>query len=168
MELTTVRRSDGTAVGLCGNLFIIYYERTPDMKTAAVVDSAATVALCGLQNVSALIVIDPEARTPEPAVRSAIQKTIQRYESQTLAIAYAITGFGFSNAATRAVISGLLLLVRPPCPTKVHASIRSATNWLRDRVPSTGPIIDNARRVETIERFCTRTAAPPWADIRTA
>jgi hypothetical protein len=172
---TTVElaRTDVSIVGLCGETIVIYYEQTPSMEAIRVEAIAMTRALTWLTQAVVLIVIEPGARAPAPAVRAEIQRTIQGVGDKVKASAYVILGGGFANAAVRAAVSGMLLYARPPFPTKAFATTRSAMAWLRSYTASADDESQLAR-LYALERFCSPAAVglhqpvTPRSDLRDA
>ncbi len=67
---------------------------------------------------------------PDDATRGLIATYIRRVFGRVRAGAFAIEGEGFRAAATRAVVTGLLALVRPDVPVRVFGSIEEAVSWL--------------------------------------
>lgn len=139
MALLELVRENGVAVGILSDILVVYYETTPTFLAVEAMESASK-RITGLESLSALIVIEASARTPEQSVRNAIQKSMQRVDSKTDAIAYAILGGGFSGAATRAAISGILMFVRPSYPAKVFSSVHQAVAWLQQFAAGSGAL----------------------------
>lgn len=155
MAIIELARANSVAVGLAANTLAIHYAETPSLAAAELVDAAASQALARLDRFSALIVIESSARTPERHVREAMQKTIQRFEAKTDAVAYAILGDGFGSAATRAAVSGILLFVRPSFPCKVFSTVPSALTWLRYRARAKKTLNLQDDSTQLIQ-FCSR------------
>jgi hypothetical protein len=159
-----IGRGNGIALGVLGEILVLHYGETPTMAAARVLDLASNhPAMVRIGQPRVLIVIEPNARAPEANVRNATQKTLQRYESKTTAIAYAILGEGFAGAAARAVVSGMLLFVKPKYPAKVFATLSAASQWLLSQGPRGLPTerlelrdrLERVKQLEAIKNFCT-------------
>lgn len=155
MAVIQLQRNDGVAAGLLGKTLVVYYERTPTMAAARTTDIAASEAIARLEQVAVLVVIGALCRTPDASARSATQETMQRFEAQMSALAYTIIGEGFSNAAARAAVSGMLLFTKPRYPAKVFASLGAAMDWLGSVSSVREEKRANlAQRIKEIEQFC--------------
>lgn len=66
---------------------------------------------------------------------------------------------GLAGTAVRAFIQTILLVTRPPTPTKVFADVGSATTWMTPRISSAVPV--EPRRHARI----ADTSPPPPAEI---
>jgi len=156
-----IHRANGVALGLCEETLIIYYEQTPTLDAARILDFASSYPeLTSLARAFVLVVIGASARTPDASVRAAMQKTMLRHEAKTVALAYTILGFGFSNAAARAVVSGMLLFVKPKYPAKVFAAVPTASQWLLSADAGAADMTLQSRlkrqqQLQWIERFCS-------------
>jgi hypothetical protein len=155
-----IERKNGVALGICEDTLVIYYAKAPTLESVRTIDNATKhPAVARLNRVFALVVIDAISRAPETEVRAAMHRSIRSQASRTVALAYAILGSGFSNAAARAVVSGILLLVRPPYPIKVFPTLPAASQWLlsQGEPRSTSDSRQRPERAEQLERlneFC--------------
>jgi hypothetical protein len=155
-----IERKNGVALGLCEDTLVIYYAQAPTLESVRTINDATKhPAVVRLNRALALIVIDAVSRAPEAEVRAAMQRSIQVQEARTLALAYAILGTGFSNAAARAVVSGMLLFARPKYPTKVFPTVSAASHWLLSQgdkmsVPDSHKRLDRAEQLEWLRDFC--------------
>jgi hypothetical protein len=158
-------RKDGLALGLWADTLVLYYERTPTMESARTLDAEIAKAVTLHSRFTVLVAIAPSANTPSGDVRLSMQKTMQRYEAMNVALAYAIQGNGFGNAAARAAVSGMLMWVKPRYPAKVFADIRSAVEWLRlkDMTPT-----EESQRISDIEQFCLSEGSASFVSPATA
>lgn len=172
--LLELQRGDGIAVGVLGQLLVLQYLETPTMVTARVLDLAVkTPQVLGLMHPLVLVVVEATSRAPEASVRAAIQKTLQKNEARTEALAYTILDAGFAGATARAVVSGILLFVRPQYPAKVFASLSDASRWLLSRqATSLADTLESwerlkwADQLDAIQSFCGRAQGSPRVPTR--
>lgn len=143
-------RGDGVAMGVDGDLLVVFYEKTPTMDGTIAIGRGFEV---DTHSVALLIVIGHGALAPDGKVRGATQKIIQRQQDRTAAMAYAVGGGGFGGAAARAAISGMLLFARPPYPTKVFSEVGMALNWLKAQSVAGRKLEIHVSSAE-VERFC--------------
>ncbi len=81
-----------------------------------------------------LLVVPPHgARPPDARVRSAFVRVAQRLDERASRIAIVVAGEGFGAAVHRGAATGVLAIVRPRVPVKIHASVRDALAFLIDR-----------------------------------
>ena len=165
MTTLEIERKNGVALGLCEDTLVIYYAKAPTLESVRTIDNATKhPAVTQMNRVLALIVIDAVSRAPETEVRVAMQKSIRAQASRTIALAYAILGNGFSNAAARAVVSGMLLLVRPPYATKVFPTVSTASQWLlsqgeKSSASNSFQRLERAVQLEWLHEFCSPIGA---------
>ena len=165
MTTLEIERKNGVALGICEDTLVIYYAKAPTLESIRTIDSATKhPAVVHLDRVLALVVIDAVSRAPETEVRSAMHKSIQSQASRTIALAYAILGSGFSNAAARAVVSGMLLFVRPAYPTKVFPTVLAASQWLLSQGEKRSPAdarqrLEQAVQLAWLHNFCSPIGA---------
>lgn len=152
-----IARQDDTVVILCGQTIVVYYGRTPTAAASQVVIDAITHAMSRLTRAVVVIVIETRVRAPDPVARSEIQRAMQRGEAKICATGYIVLGDGFSNAAARATLSGMLLLAKPKFPTKVFATSNDAVAWLKNYDVS-GPDANQLARFFAQERLTSRSA----------
>jgi len=156
-----IERKNGVALGICEDALVLYYAQAPTLESVRIIDIAIKhPAVARLKQVHALVVIDAVSRAPEADVRAAMQRSIRSQESRTVALAYAILGTGFTNAAARAVVSGMLLLRRPQYPAKVFPTVSAASQWLLSQGEKGSPAdsdnqLDRAVQLEWLHDFCS-------------
>jgi len=156
-----IERKNGVALGICEDTVVIYHARAPTLESVHLIDNAIKhQAVARLERILALVVIDALSRTPDVEVRNAMQRSLLSHASRTVALAYAIMGTGFSNAAARAVVSGMLVFVRPPYPTKVFPTVSAASQWLLSQGENRSPgdsrkQPDRAIQLEWLRDFCS-------------
>ena len=98
-----------------------------------------------------LFVMPRSAKPPNAEVRDALLKASRRLDGKLAHIAVVITGQGFGAAVHRAVITGLVSLMRSKVPLKVKSSIEEGLRYLLD---------DNAKVAE-LTRLCEQRLDPP-------
>lgn len=157
IKMLEIARQDETVVILCGQTVVVYYGRTPTAAASQVAIDAITHAMSRLTRAVVVIVIEKGVRAPDPAARSEIQRAMQRGETKLCAAGYIILGDGFSNAAARATLSGMLLLTKPKFPTKVFATSNDAVSWLKNYDVS-GPDANQLARFFAQERLTAGSA----------
>jgi hypothetical protein len=103
--------------------------------------------------VGVLVVLEPEASTPNEEARKLLASVMRDRSAVVKGLAYAVVGAGFGAAAVRAVIAGLSLLAREGYPTRVFSTTADAAAWLVTRV---SPALAPASFVSVIERARAR------------
>ena len=165
MGMGELTREEGVAVGLWGDTLVVYYDRTPTMATVAAIEAATKVEAQGVKSLTVLVAIEASrCRAPPADVRAQTQQTLQRFAERTGAIAYVLVGSGFGAAAARAVIGGILLVVRPNYPVKVFSTVREALPWLHSHSATKSAGAAVHPWADPIERFCARVRHPPRPD----
>lgn len=157
MSITELSRNEELAVGLTDDGIIVsYYAESPTNLSVEILDHCAEQIFRERDHLKCLVVVDVHSKPPQPEVRDAIQRTLQRYEAYTRALAYVVLAGGFRGATARAIVSGLLMLSRPKYPNKVFSEIPQAIHWLYD--PS-GKATGNPTVVLEVMRFCRAISA---------
>jgi hypothetical protein len=130
MKLELVHRSPGFASGAYGPLAISVWDDAPSrehaMNAASLLDSVARAH----KEVLLLAVVGPDCPPPESAVREILAAELRRLSKQIVASANLVEGQGFRAAALRSVLTGMALLVRPPYPQKICATMTEASEFL--------------------------------------
>jgi hypothetical protein len=106
--------------------------------TVADMDQIATVAArwhaLHPGKVVELSIIHPSASRLSLEQRSRLARLIKRWESERTAAATVVLAGGLTGAVQRSLLTGLLMVVRPPHPTQVFASTGEALEWLLPHV----------------------------------
>jgi hypothetical protein len=150
-----IAREEGFAVGLWGNAVVLHHTRTPTMADVQAIHNAICRAVIGRRTYCVLTVIGAGAGAPERSVRDAMVRSIRYGDGKIVAFGYAILGDGFSNAVSRAVVSGMLLFLKPQYPTKVFATVDAAASWLESRAHEQERVRQLTRR-DALEQFCSQ------------
>jgi hypothetical protein len=81
-----------------------------------------------------LTVLPPLTTPPTEDVRKAISAGYINVAKHLRCVSWLVEGTAFRAAAVRAALGGLLLLMRPPFPTRVASSFEDAIPWLLTRM----------------------------------
>lgn len=84
------------------------------------------------EGVCLIQVVSPGAAMPSGEARSELASLLRSRASALLGSAVVMPGEGFRVAAARAVVTGLAMLVRPPFPHVVHASVLESAGWFAE------------------------------------
>ena len=97
--------------------------------------------------------------TPVPGndVRAEFQQMMREKPGQMRCTAIVAEGGGFHGSVVRGVVTGLMMVVRPPFPMKVHAGVPEAAEWIAGQ--SAGSVAAGAL-VAAVEAMRARQAAP--------
>lgn len=79
--------------------------------------------------VELVIVYPSDARMTAPE-RTRMTELMKRWQAQRVASSTVILADGLRGAMQRSVLTGLILVVPPPHPAKVHGSVADAVAWL--------------------------------------
>ncbi len=84
--------------------------------------------------VKLLFVVPPlHSKPPDARVRGAIVQAARRLEGRVSRVSVVVAGTGFGAAVHRGAATGVLALLRPRVPVKVHASVRDGLAHLLSR-----------------------------------
>lgn len=77
-----------------------------------------------------LCVVEPSSEPPDDDIRKASSQMISAHEKNLRGVALVIEGGGFRSAITRAVLSGIVMLIRTPAPIKFFDVPKPACRWI--------------------------------------
>jgi len=80
-------------------------------------------------------VVEPSSEPPDDDIRKASSQMITAHEKDLKCVALVIEGTGFRSAITRAVLSGIVMLIRTPAPIKFFDVPKSACAWVSTQLP---------------------------------
>jgi hypothetical protein len=83
-----------------------------------------------------LCIVPANASPPREEVRAAIREAFANVSQILASVCWYVEGAGFKAAAARAVLSGLILLMRPTYPTHITSDLHDALRWSYARVGS--------------------------------
>jgi hypothetical protein len=130
-SLTILACDDHFALALWRNVFIVLWRRQPDAaRTETMHDVFNKVAAQTPGGVAVTVVIEAGVPPPDPTTRARITEVMRANAAANRGIAYIIEETGFVAAAMRSVVTGTLLIVRPPYPARVFATVKKAAPWL--------------------------------------
>ncbi len=126
-----VDRTANHAIGVYGDIVITYaFRGTVDDPSHLTVtgDLVRTEAERRGRGVRLLVVLAEAglSRPPSPAVRAVAQKTAERHAAHVSKVALVVKGEGFGSAIHRAVISGMIALLRPAIRPAIVADAGAA------------------------------------------
>lgn len=109
-----------------------------------------------------LAIIHPSNTRMSNAERQRLTRLIKRWERDRIASATVILAEGLVGAMHRSVLTGILMLVPPPHPSKVFGATRDAVGWLAPHVRELcGPAATESAVLGAVERLCTDFLARP-------
>jgi hypothetical protein len=109
-----------------------------------------------------LVVVYPSSVGMTMEERKRMQAIIKRWEPHRVASATTLLADGILGAMHRSILTGMLMIVRPPHPVKVFAATESAVEFLTPYVQSlTGPHATEDALREGVAELCTRFMARP-------
>jgi hypothetical protein len=77
-----------------------------------------------------MVIIYPSEARMTSQERARMMQLMKRWESQRVAAATVILAEGLTGAMHRSVLTGMMMIARPPHPAKVFGSVREAIMWL--------------------------------------
>lgn len=135
----------GVLVASWRGVFINVWNRTATVPTlrrlGALTDSMRAEHPGGFVTIA--IIPTHLALTPADARKEA-EVVTARAAGCTHALAYVFEGTGFGAAATRALVTGVMLIQRQRIPSRVFDRIEPACEWLLPRRPAGAPAADPA------------------------
>jgi hypothetical protein len=113
--------------------------------------------------VACVCIIPPNARPPREEIRDAIRATFANVQKHFASVCWYVEGDGFKAAAARAVLSGLILLMRPSYPTHITSDLHDALKWSYARVgnPDQYDLTAIARQLVELRRSFDRKLDRP-------
>ena len=132
-ELRWLSVTPGLASAAFGPLAISVWTSAPTLEHA----STAATLLASLGKVQpkllVLAVLGPNTPPPDGAVREILAHQLTRLGAQIAAVANVVEGQGFRAATMRAVLTGMVLVIRPTYPQRACATIEEAAGFLAER-----------------------------------
>jgi len=92
--------------------------------------------------IAGLIIVPHGARAPREEIRTAIRDSIANVTKHLRSLCWYIEGTGFQAATQRAVLSGLMLLIKPPFPAQITPDLRAALAFSYGKTGSTPHDLD--------------------------
>jgi hypothetical protein len=132
-------RDDSFLLGTWRPVFTVLWRRRPDVERARTMVQEFRRFLSGQAGgVAVLVVIEAGTPPPDAMTRDLITDAMRVDAARNRGIAYVLEGTGFASAAMRGVITGTLLVVRPPYPTRVFATIEGSAPWIVSKLSPAG------------------------------
>lgn len=121
------------AVGtLEGRLVVGVFHKTPDVTGVTAYRDAGKAAVAAHPDgVAFLTVAKDPGRPPDPATREVFASMMKGFEGPSLASAIVTVGGNpLGMSVVRAVVTGLLMLVRHNTPTRIFGGVGEAGAWM--------------------------------------
>lgn len=135
LPLIEYRRTADEAMASWSNLFFVQWKGETRLDAVrAMREHLTTFAGRHPRSIGVLTIVGPSAPLPSSEVRAAIADTFKSLDAELRAYALVFEGQGFQAAATRGVMTGLALLIRPSSPNKVFSTVEDAARWLAPRL----------------------------------
>ncbi|MBL8680019.1 MAG: hypothetical protein JNK05_12670 [Myxococcales bacterium] len=124
-------------VGAAGPVLLSVFDGLGDMEGVLRVQRAAlSLARKRRSTIGSLVVVG-DGKTivngGDSQQRAEFQKALKEVDAVMFATAVVVASGGFSGAALRAFVSGVILAARSPYPMKVFDGFVSARDWIVDR-----------------------------------
>jgi serine/threonine protein kinase len=150
----TLHDDENLRAGRIGDVVVIRWRKPPTIVAVEAMDRAIARAIRELGGACMIMpVIDAAMRAPEEDARRSLARSIARFDTSVVAVAYVVRGEGFQAAALRSAITGLMLVARPSHPTKVFAALHEGAAWLQTR--RLHPLAERAEEVVAgLTSFC--------------
>jgi hypothetical protein len=138
-EISQVVACDsGHCAALADNLLVVVWRGEPhEEKVRKMIDPSVALAR-EKANLGVVIVVENGSRIPVGSARQAMAEHAQLLAPHIMGMASVFEGTGFGVAAVRAVMTGIGLLVGPPYPHKLFATVSSASVWMSEILKSRG------------------------------
>jgi hypothetical protein len=109
-----------------------------------------------------LAIILPSETRMTSEERTRMTQLIKRWESVRIASATVILASGMLGAMHRSVLTGMTMLVPPPHPAKVFATVPDAMSWLLPYLRTAcGDDVMPGRALSAVEGLCDAFRARP-------
>jgi serine/threonine protein kinase len=142
------------SLGRIADILVVRWWATPTIPVVKEMGDAITRAVSGAAGrMTVMPVVDTSLTVPPSDVRDALQEVIKRHERAVERVSYVVLGTGFQAATLRAVMTGMVLAIRPQHSTKVYTSPGAALEPWGDR-PETPEI------ARALDRFIARDRRP--------
>jgi hypothetical protein len=133
MKLDNVTRGRGFASGAFGPLAISIWDAPPRIEDARVAaDLLATLARRE-PRMLVMAVLGPDTPPPESAVRDTLAKKLAEIGDKVRCVANVVEGQGFRAATMRAVLTGMVLVIRPKYPQMACATIMEGSHFVAEQ-----------------------------------
>jgi hypothetical protein len=129
------------------NVFVFVDDGTvrPEVYVEAERRVRARAAAYRSQGIGCVVVLPDASRPPPEEVRAAIVALLDRLSGVGLrGLVYVVESSGFSGAAVRAALTGMLMVRRRPYATAVRATVRDGLAWLLPYVRQAAALADEA------------------------
>lgn len=130
-DLQVVVDREAVRSGAWRTVHIAVYRTTPtldDMRANS--DAAAALRDRYPDRTAVLTFVERVSRMPDSDVRAHISRAQKEAAPHTRCAATVLGGEGFWVSAAHSVLTGVGLLMRPECPTKIFKSLDEATPWV--------------------------------------
>lgn len=138
VSLTVLAANDRFAIGALNNIAMqIWHADTPPVDGARLAVHAVQELNASQDDVHLLIVAKPGLRPPDPETRKLLS-SIGQVEGIRSCAFVTHGGSGFWSATMRAVLNGMVFLVRPGFEVQTFSETESAAVWIAERaeIPS--------------------------------
>lgn len=153
MLFSTQYESPRIRIGVNGSLIVALYIASPDLDDMKALDGIEEALLKTHEKLSMLTVLrQTGAITMAPEVRQYGVALSEKYASKLRGSALVVVARGLGAAMARAVLSGLLLVMRGDLPLKSFATLGEAVVWLRE-LPSQDPDVARALDLSSVEQY---------------
>jgi hypothetical protein len=134
-ELQVIVDRDAVRSGAWRTVHIAVYRSTPTLEDMRA-NSAAHAALRDRypDRTAVLTFVERVSRMPDSDVRNHISNAQKEAAPHTRCAATVLGGEGFWVSAAHSVLTGVGLLMRPECPTKIFKNLEEAAPWVVDHL----------------------------------
>ena len=134
-ELEVGHCTGGLFMGSLGPVCVALWQTKPTRELVAIQRAYLARAVAhDPKHVAFVCAVAASAQPPDEAERAASAAMINEHGANLAAVAGVIEGTGFRAAITRAVLSGMVFVVRSPCPIRLFDSVPAASHWLAQRL----------------------------------
>lgn len=126
-----VAEEGGLAIGCFGPVHMVIYRRTPTVADLHLSDRHHRALREAFPGGTALLTyIFHRLEMPPAEVRQLGAQMLREVAPLIRCSATVVEGDGFMASTARAVLSGIQLLSRTPCPSKLFSTVDDAATWI--------------------------------------
>ena len=107
-----------------------------------------------------ITIVPPNARPPREEIRAAIREAFITVHKHLASVCWHVEGSGFKAAAARAVLSGMVMVLKPSFPSHITAELHDALAWsyARAGAPADLDLAAIALRIEELRKTIDHTS----------
>lgn len=152
-------------IALRGPIVVVNYRGTITQALMEATESAQRHALATNGNVCLMLcIVENGLPLPDEEARQSISGHFKKVSTHNTAFATVLLGDGFWAGAARSILSGLALVVRPPCPSTTTAHLLAGARFLSGHTGDAPlDVVSLVTDIEAMRTAAARDDVTAWA-----